>query len=229
MIFDDLAIQTKALLHSVPGNLAELEQRITRATALEQSAEINKLNKEIASNLQTVVSNCDRLSNLLSVEPISKRSQMRLTLDQMRHECKHYQASLSVAERKQADKERQIRERADLLAQDFTTNAALRNSGSNSAVVKMEADMEHYSRLSFVSRRMDDMLASGSASLAALKEQGMTMKGAHRRVLDLLNTLGLSNTVMRLIERRTHQDKVIFWLLVVVTLLSMWGIWRFFH
>ena len=30
-------------------------------------------------------------------------------------------------------------------------------------------------------------------------------QGAHRKLLDLTSTLGLSNTVMRLIEKRTQQ------------------------
>ena len=30
-------------------------------------------------------------------------------------------------------------------------------------------------------------------------------QGAQRKVLDIMNTLGLSNTVMRLIEKRTDQ------------------------
>lgn len=57
----------------------------------------------------------------------------------------------------------------------------------------------------------------------------MTLKKAQRRIMDVLNTLGLSNTVMRLIERRSHQDKILFWVLVAVTLILFWGIWRFFH
>lgn len=31
------------------------------------------------------------------------------------------------------------------------------------------------------------------------------VQGAHRKLLDLTNTLGLSNTVMRLIEKRSSQ------------------------
>uniref|UniRef100_A0A5K4FDI7 Complex I-49kD n=2 Tax=Schistosoma mansoni TaxID=6183 RepID=A0A5K4FDI7_SCHMA len=73
------------------------------------------------------------------------------------------------------------------------------------------------------------MLLSGSFSLSALQEQGMTLKKAQRRIMDILNTLGLSNTVMRLIERRSHQDKILFWVLVAVTLILFWGIWRLFH
>lgn len=35
------------------------------------------------------------------------------------------------------------------------------------------------------------------------------MKGAQRRLMDLGNTLGLSNTTMKYIERRAREDKFI--------------------
>ena len=71
-----------------------------------------------------------------------------------------------------SSKERYLREREELLAQDFTTNSSFRNSQSNSTVVRLDADIDHHSRLTHVGRRLDEMLASGSASLGALKEQG---------------------------------------------------------
>lgn len=36
-----------------------------------------------------------------------------------------------------------------------------------------------------------------------------SMQGTHKKMLDVANMLGLSNTVMRLIERRATQDKFI--------------------
>ena len=56
---------------------------------------------------------------------------------------------------------------------------------------------------------VDDMLQSGAGILESLRDQRMTLKGAHRRLYDIANTLGLSNTTMRLIERRAYQDKFI--------------------
>ena len=47
------------------------------------------------------------------------------------------------------------------------------------------------------------------------------LQNAHRRVLDMTNTLGLSNTVMRMIEGRSRQDRIIMLLGMIVTLLIM--------
>lgn len=53
------------------------------------------------------------------------------------------------------------------------------------------------------------MLRSGSGILESLRDQRSTLKGAQKRILDIANTLGLSNTVLRLIERRAYQDKFV--------------------
>lgn len=45
--------------------------------------------------------------------------------------------------------------------------------------------------------------------MESLRDQRTTLKGAHRRLVDMANTLGLSNATMRLIERRVSEDKVI--------------------
>ena len=47
------------------------------------------------------------------------------------------------------------------------------------------------------------------------------MQTAHRRVLDMGATLGLSNTVMRLIEGRSRQDRLILLAGMAATLLIM--------
>ncbi|TNN11850.1 Serine/threonine-protein kinase Nek10 isoform 1 [Schistosoma japonicum] len=209
MDYDKLSSQTKCLLHTVSESIGQLESMIHSLKSSSELDEINKLYYSLNQDVQNISSNCDRLSTLLStVEPYSRRSQLRLSLDQTRFECKQYETNLRVMDRKKNEKWRSIVEREELLSHDFSTNASVRNDCySGSTVVRLDPDLEHYSRLSNVSKQIDDMLVSGSFSLSALQEQGMTLKSAQRRIMDVLNTLGLSNTVMRLIERRSHQDK----------------------
>lgn len=63
------------------------------------------------------------------------------------------------------------------------------------------------------------MINTGSSILDNLREQRSKLKGAHRRLMDLGNTLGLSNTTMRLIERRAREDKYILIGGMVITLI----------
>ncbi|XP_071516785.1 Golgi SNAP receptor complex member 2 isoform X2 [Panulirus ornatus] len=71
-------------------------------------------------------------------------------------------------------------------------------------------------------RNVEELLGAGANILQGLRDQGSTLKGAHKRVLDLANTLGLSNTVMRMIERRSTQDKYILFAGMVIVLLCLY-------
>ena len=48
------------------------------------------------------------------------------------------------------------------------------------------------------------------------------------RLLDIATTLGLSNTVMRLIEQRTAQDKIVLWGGMILSCVAMYFIWSYF-
>ncbi|EPZ35988.1 hypothetical protein ROZALSC1DRAFT_28362 [Rozella allomycis CSF55] len=48
------------------------------------------------------------------------------------------------------------------------------------------------------------------------------MKSTHRKVLDAAHRLGLSQSVIKIIEMRTKQDKYIFWGLFTTTVLFMY-------
>jgi hypothetical protein len=65
--------------------------------------------------------------------------------------------------------------------------------------------LQHNSSLHNASQGVDDLLGSGSSILTNLREQRVTLKGVHRRILDVASTLGLSNTLIRLIDKRGTQ------------------------
>ncbi|KAL9823795.1 Golgi SNAP receptor complex member 2 isoform 1-T1 [Geothlypis trichas] len=70
-------------------------------------------------------------------------------------------------------------------------------------------------------RGMDELIGSGTNILAGLRDQRVTLKGTHKKILDVANMLGLSNTVMRLIEKRAFQDKFLMLGGMAVTCLIM--------
>lgn len=99
------------------------------------------------------------------------------------------------------------------------------------------------------SRAMDEMLGLGEAVMSSLRDQRTRLKvelittlapsmhfpprceltdhhhyqGAHRRALEIANTLGLSNSLMRVIQRRTTGDKILVYcgMLIIMFLLYM--------
>lgn len=122
-------------------------------------------------------------------------------------------------------RDQEARNREMLLNTKFTTNAASRESETS---IMIDRALEHQNKLHNTNRYMDDLLGQGSSILENLREQRSTLKGAQKKMLDVLNTLGMSNTVIRLIERRSEGDKYILIGGMLVTCLLMWLILRMF-
>ncbi|KAF9203656.1 protein transport protein bos1 [Podila verticillata] len=72
--------------------------------------------------------------------------------------------------------------------------------------------------------QLDDMLHQGKAALDDLFQQRNKLKSTQRKILDAANTLGLSRNVIQYIERRSAEDKWIFYAGVCITLFAMWAI-----
>eukprot|EP00554_Chaetoceros_debilis_P000787 CAMPEP_0194094102 /NCGR_PEP_ID=MMETSP0149-20130528/52714_1 /TAXON_ID=122233 /ORGANISM="Chaetoceros debilis, Strain MM31A-1" /LENGTH=141 /DNA_ID=CAMNT_0038779635 /DNA_START=99 /DNA_END=521 /DNA_ORIENTATION=- len=64
-----------------------------------------------------------------------------------------------------------------------------------------------------------ELLMSGQAQLNSLIDQRRRMRGAKRMVLNIGNTIGLSNSTMRMIERRDENDVKLVLAGMVLTLL----------
>ena len=65
----------------------------------------------------------------------------------------------------------------------------------------------------------------GSAILVGLSSQRDRFKSAQRKMLDVLNTLGVSESHLRVAERRMKMDKWIVYLGMVIITCVMFFIW----
>ncbi|EDQ87094.1 uncharacterized protein MONBRDRAFT_10290 [Monosiga brevicollis MX1] len=91
-----------------------------------------------------------------------------------------------------------------------------------------DADLEHHDRLLAANTGVDGLLNRAGGVLSDLASQKDTLKRIQRRALDIANQLGLSNTVMRLIEQRTEQDRYILFGGMALTSLLMILIYVYF-
>lgn len=132
--------------------------------------------------------------------------------DQLKYDSKHLQAALTAYQQKRLRKEQANREREELLNRRFAPNPDV-------TAINIDYALQHHNSLQNAHRGVDEMLHTGANALDSLRSQRMTLKGAHRRIMDMANTLGLSNHTMKLIERRVKEDKVILILGMLVTLL----------
>ena len=76
------------------------------------------------------------------------------------------------------------------------------------------------------SNRMAGLLESAGSSLTELTSQREMLKGTQRKVLDMLTTLGVSSSTIRIIERRNVVDKMIVYGGMLITALLLYLVHR---
>ncbi|XP_076438079.1 Golgi SNAP receptor complex member 2-like [Babylonia areolata] len=205
--------QTNKLVQDVGRELGRLER--TREDAAP------KVEAEVQAHLDHIISNCERLDILVTKEPVTRRANAKMRVDQLKYDCQQVQAALRNLQHKRYMRAHEEQEREALLSRTFTTN-------DHATSIFIDPALQHHTKMTEAHSRMDDLLDSGASILQGLRDQRGTLKGVHRKVLDMANTLGLSGTVMRLIERRTSQDKIILVVGMVVTCVVMYVVWRYF-
>ncbi|KAF5282711.1 hypothetical protein FQR65_LT02708 [Abscondita terminalis] len=182
----------------------KLVQQTQECFQLLESRPINY--QEIESNIQEKISlinsNCEKLDTLLFKVPIAQRQNAKMNCDQLKYDSRHLQAALTSWQQKRVRKQIAASEREQLLGQRFTSNPEL-------TTINIDYALQHQNSLYNAHQGVDEMLQTGSGTLESLRSQRNTLKGAHRRIVDMANTLGLSNHTMRLIEKRVLEDKYI--------------------
>ena len=170
----------------------------------------------IKRHIEEIYANCNKLNEHVFKQPVEKRMTTKLKVDQIFYDVRHIESSFKSFQnkkRKMADEERR---REELLNTKFTTNAE-----TNDTMIAMDYALDHNNALHSVDQNIDQMLFTGNAALDQMRNQRMSLKGVRKRLLDIGNTLGLSNTVMRMIDKRGTQDKWIVYGGMVVTCFIM--------
>lgn len=172
--------------------------------------------QEIESNIQEKISvinrNCEKLDTLLFKLAPTQRQNAKMNCDQLKYDSRHLQAALMSWQQKRIRKQAAATEREQLLGQRFTANPEL-------TAINIDYALQQQNSLNNAHQGVDEMLHTGAGTLESLRMQRNTLKGAHRRIVDMANTLGLSNHTMRLIEKRVGEDKFVLIGGMIVTLL----------
>ncbi|XP_012547763.1 golgi SNAP receptor complex member 2 isoform X1 [Bombyx mori] len=192
--------QTNQLLQET----TDLFNKLERDPANHQQIE-----NAIQSKINTVNANCEKLDIYVFKTPINQRSMAKMRVDQLKYDNKHIQASLINAQNKRQKREQELAEREQLLNRRF---------GHDHTEINVDYLAQEQASLQNSHRHVDDMLHTGTNILNTLKYNRDTIKSAHRRIIDLANTLGLSNATISLIERRVSQDKYILFGGMIFTL-----------
>ncbi|CAH0722598.1 unnamed protein product, partial [Brenthis ino] len=176
---------------------------------LELEPDGEKIEDAIQTKINAISANCERLDVLVFKTPINQRPMAKMRVDQLKYDIRHIQASLSNAKNKRRRREQEKEEREQLLNRRF---------GHDHTAITVDYLAQEQNSLHNSHRNVDEMLHTGSSILETLRYNRDTLKGAHRRLIDLANTLGLSNATISLIERRVSQDKYVLFGGMFVTL-----------
>jgi Golgi SNAP receptor complex protein 2 len=128
----------------------------------------------------------------------------------IRRQGEHYERMVSAGVR-------QRRERDELLARRRNNR---RGGGGDDD--EMHQLTEEADSLANSHGMMNELLATGANSLSGLVSQRSRMRWVNRKMLDIGNKIGLSNSTMRMIERRDATDAYLVFGGMVVTLLVIY-------
>lgn len=158
---------------------------------------------------------------MVSKIPAAHRPNAKMRADQLKYDNKHLQAALFAEQQKRKRQETARLEREQLLNRRFSPNP-------EATLLDMDYAVQHQDSMHRVHQGVDEMLLTGNSALESLRSQRFTLKGAHRKIVDMANTLGLSTHTMRLIDRRVAQDKILLFggmfvtIIIIILVIIYW-------
>lgn len=151
----------------------------------------------------------DVMDQLVLRETPNQRQVWKRKILELREECISLKRQGQHYDRLVNANVRQEKERNELLRRRRKTPT---NNESDLQNLAEEAQSLHQSHL-----LVDDLLNTGQASLAGLVDQRSRLRGVRRMVVDIGNRLGLTNTTMRIIERRDITDAYLVFAGMIIT------------
>ncbi|CAL8073130.1 unnamed protein product [Orchesella dallaii] len=209
-----LFLESHGVLEQINSLFVQLERHVGHQDEIQIEETIQKKIEELNQTF-------DRLEVYVMKEPPNKRQASRLKLNQLKYDSSHLTASLRSFQKKRYLREKERNDREELLNRRFTTN-------SEDTSINIDYSLQHHRSLQNANRGVDDLINQGYATLDNLKNQRELLKNTRTRMLNFLNTLGLSNTVMQLIERRAYQDKFVLFGGMMITVCIMFFVYMYF-
>lgn len=119
-------------------------------------------------------------------------------------------------------RQRDVKERAELLGRHAANEGARIYS-------EFEADQRDVESAKNSAKMLEEALMTGYETLKRMAEQRELLKGAQRKALDVLNYIGLSDTVLKKINRRQWTDRIVSYGGMILVLVVVFTVWRLTH
>ncbi|PON33625.1 GOSR2/Membrin/Bos [Parasponia andersonii] len=213
----DIYQNAKKLLLRTRDGLERLErlEYSSTSTAID-SPDLSFSVKNDIAQIQSLCVEMDRLWR--SVAAKSQRDLWKRKVEQVAEEAESLKQSLDKYFLRNQKRVTEAKERAELLG---------RANGDSAHVLTIFGEEVHARQsVRNSSRLLEEATATGEAILFKYSEQRERLKRAQRKALDVLNTVGLSNTVLKLIERRHRVDRLIKYAGMILSVVVVFIFWR---
>ena len=191
--------------------LNELEYQLTQYEA--NSSGISP--SDIYAGLKEMDFRILELEKLADKESKTRREDYRRRIQQLKNTHQHIKSSIDLIVRRRypngyLEQRQQLFAGADIEGQ---------------SVGYSQAAMDITNSLDRSSGMVNSYIEIGQHTLTELISQKERMKNVHRKVLDMMNYLGLSNSIMKAVENRDTFDRLIVYggmIFIVLLLLFIW-------
>jgi len=158
----------------------------------------------------------DGLYTMVGQQPGPKREIWRIRAKQLVEDCKTSRQSMEDYLKAKYAKEKDEEYRKRLLERHYT--------GGPTSMNNLEAA---HASLSRSHQLIDNIKNVGMALVTSLGEQNESLKNSQRKLWDIANKLGLSQRLIRTIQRRHAGDKLLVYSGMILTLLVLFLLWYF--
>lgn len=209
-MINELFPEEKKRLEQIESQLMELE----RGNTAIQSCDVNLGLQEMSTRLDEL----DRLAQRENDR--KKKDDFRRRIQHLRTAHSHIRSSFESHLRRLENDHAHLQKQTLFSGARGGVDYASRGEG-------FDLEMAESSSLSRSSRMVDGHLQTGQETLLDLMSQRERLKGVQRHVFDMLNYLGVSNSMLKTVERRDVVDKLLVFAGMFLISLLILAIWWF--
>ena len=222
------AMLLSELMPEAKRKLYDLEQQLVDADRATSSSSYGNYPavhiSDIYLGIKEMTLQIEELERLASNEPKNYRDDSKRRVAHLRNSLIHIKSSAdSIAKRKSSSSNEMMRR--ELMGNSYSNGFDVEGGeeGNVNAMLSENASILRSSSM------VSGYLQAGSETLQELLSQRERLKGVQRKVLDMLNYLGLSNSIMRTVEQRGRIDAIIVYTgmgLVTLLIIVLWWLFK---
>jgi len=203
--------QSTSLIHKIQENLNRLESGPT------DGRQVGDICKEASDNIQELKRNVLYLDKLANEEAPNRKEMWIQRVKQLSDESVYLESTFN-----------RLYKFTETLREKETRRGLFDDASSRHGPA-INGYIEEHSSLQRSTNIIDQLITQAHHSMDSLGRQRALLKNAQKHVLTVMNTLGLSNSVIKLSERRETLNKWMVWGCMLLTLFIMFMTYWFFR